>query len=218
MYRVVFFDVDGTLLDTRATMAAAYGNACEVLGLDEDDYTNLYEYVGTSTSQMFSDKHGLSGDAFTQARQLYYDHFFNEGMKQVRFYDGMRQLLDDLKADGRVVAVATARNDWQIANMLEQIGMGDYFDHLAAAHEGKHKGGDKDEMLRECMQKIGASPDECIMIGDRRFDINGATKAGMHSIAVTFGFGSAEELSDECSPTYTAHNAQDIRKILWEHE
>lgn len=216
MYRVVFFDVDGTLLDTRDTMAAAYGHACLTLGLDEDDYTNIFAYVGKSTTQMFVDKHHLEGDELDRARQLYYDHFFNEGMRQVKMYDGMMQLMDDLKADGRVVAIATARSDWQIEKMLADIGLGDYFDHIAAVHDGMHQG-DKDDMLRECMQKINAAPEECIMIGDRSYDINGATKAGMHSIAVTFGFGSEQELSEECSPTYTAHSAGDIRAILWEN-
>lgn len=217
MYPIVLFDVDGTLLDTREAMAAAYRHAVQALGLQEENYKIIYEYVGISTSSIFTVRHGLSGQEFDRARSLYYAHFFDEGMQQVKLYDGMLPLLDDLKAAGRTIAVATARSGEQVEQMLAQVGLDNYFDLVGSTPSG-HAQGDKDWQLRSCMDALGAEPGQCVMVGDRKFDINGATKVGMDSIAVTFGFGTAEELAGECAPTYTAHTTMDIRKILLESD
>lgn len=212
MYKTVVFDVDGTMLDTRNGMVNAYQYTCEKLGLYETDYNALKAYVGINTTRIFFERHGLEGDAIENAREIYYEYFADKGMKESKLYDGMGQLLYDLRAAGIRTAVATARRKADCEMMLDWMGILGLFDYLHTAQPDEVLG-DKDEALRDVMQKLDAPAAECVMIGDRKFDLNGAAIVGMDSIGVTYGFGPREEL-EACNPTYLVDDVERLRGIL----
>lgn len=215
MYQTILFDVDGTLLDTRQSMADAYRYAVGEMGLFEEDYSTIYAYVGISTSGIFRDRHSLDGEEFQKARSLYYGHFLEVGLKNSPLFPGVGDLLHELKRTNKTIAVATAREQYQCELMLSSAGIPDLFDYVGTMPPGSALG-DKDDLLRRCMAAMDVGPEGCVMIGDRKYDINGAAKVGMDSIAVTYGFGTEREMSEECSPTHIAHSAHGVAKLLLE--
>ena len=72
----------------------------------------------------------------------------------------------------------------------------------------------KDEVIAYALEKAGVeNPDDCIMVGDRKFDVDGAKKLGMKSVGVTYGYGSREEI-EKSDPTFIADSVDQLKQIL----
>ena len=212
MERYIIWDIDGTVVDTRKAISSAYLHALSVLGIEEQDGTRIYQYVGKRSSLIFSECHNLAGEALQKARDAYYGFFETTGLAMCDLYPGIQELLCELQQNGAVMTVASARGQGQLDMMLDKLGIASYFS-LVLGTELNHLAADKPKLVRECIDFMGAAPQQCVMVGDRIYDIQGGQLSGTRSIGVTYGFGTREELN-QCAPDAIAEDVASLRALL----
>ena len=122
-------------------------------------------------------------------RELYSDN----AMYLVELYGGMRQLLEKLKVDGIKIAIASSKPKKFFDKLLKKLELTDMFDDVSGAALDE-KGTEKKDIILKACENLGVrDKTEVIMVGDRKFDIDGAHAAGIKCIAVTYGFGDVQE-------------------------
>lgn len=212
MVASIIWDIDGTVVDTRESIAQAYAHVCTKMGLQEDDYTRIYSFVGRRSTLIFDEVHHLQGDAFEEAMALYGGFFQHTGIGLAKLYPGIRELLYELREQGATMTVASARGSAQLQMLFEAVGLADAFDFVRAT-ETNRKAANKPQLVRDCIAYMQVPAEECVMIGDRIYDIEGGQKAGTRSIGVTYGFGTREELV-QCAPDCIVDDVPALRDIL----
>ena len=209
----IIWDIDGTVIDTRNAMASAYRVACEKMGLKEDNYRRIFAYVGQKSSKVFVDQFGLAGAAYDEAIDRYNRAFLTQGVHDADLYPGMRALLADLKQAGCQMTVATARSNRSLFPLFEANGLMDTFDYIACTYDSKTKV-DKTALVRDCISFMKTPAEQCVMIGDRIFDIEGGKQNHTMTIGVTFGFAEEKEVLSS-GADFIAHSVEELRQILW---
>ena len=108
-------------------------------------------------------------------------------------YEGIPEMLSSLRSKGYTLVVATGKPEKIAKKILHLFDLDRYFDFIggAAEDESRHR---KSDILKYVLDNIGASSEETVLVGDRKFDAEGARALGSDSIGVTWGHGSEEEL------------------------
>ena len=130
------------------------------------------------------------------ALRHYRAYFVEKGMLENHLYDGIGELLAELKTSGKTLAVATSKPEPFAVKILEHFGIADCFAYIAGGtlDETRTK---KAEVIRYALEMLGISPGlSVVMVGDRKYDIIGAREVGITSIGVLYGYGTRDELSE----------------------
>ena len=118
------------------------------------------------------------------------------GLFETRLYDGVPEMLDALRASGVVLAVATSKPQDTAERVLDHLGLAPHFTVVAGAtYDGTRR--TKADVIGHALERLGvAAGPAVVMIGDRHHDIEGAAAYGIDTIAVAWGYGSADEHRD----------------------
>jgi phosphoglycolate phosphatase len=191
------FDIDGTLVDSRAIITACMDAAFIGAGFQAPGYEKTRRVIGLSLGA------GLQylapdADEATRTRLLesYRDAFFT--MRQdpalaSPLYDGATDLLERLANDGWTLGIATGKSRRGLDAMMEQFGWRDQFAAHFCADDGPGK--PHPHMVLENIRVVGADPRKTIVIGDSEHDMTMAVAAGASAIGVTWGFGTHTEMA-----------------------
>ena len=212
MFRHIMFDLDGTVTDSGRAIMSSVQSALSRLGYENEPEEKLRTFIGPSLFDSFHREYGFEGELCDRAVAYYREVYEGGLMYDVDVYDGIPELLSELKKDGFVIYLVTSKPLRFSQKIIEHLGLSEYFDYEIAP-ELKDHNSDKARLIEKAITCSGAERNECIMIGDTYFDILGAKDAGISSIGVTFGFGSVESLT-EAGATYLADTAEDIRRII----
>ncbi len=208
-YDCVIFDMDGTVMDTSCGVMRSVQYALREMGLPDDDLERIRKFIGPPLYEAFSEYYGMNDADATEAVRLYRVRYADIGVLEYTPYDGMIDLIRDIKAAGMKVGVATGKPEKFTSIILKHSGLEQYVDMLVTPNLSDKKQ-DKPEMIRAIMDKLG---EKAIMVGDRCFDIEGAVANGIDSVGVTQGFGSYEELK-AAGATQIVEGAKELRGIL----
>lgn len=212
-YKYVLFDLDGTIIDSAHSIISASKYALNAMGKPVPSEEVLRKFVGPPLMDSFT---GFIGMTIEEARQAVnaYRVYYNElgGIFDCTVYDGIESVFKSLKADGRVLAVATTKPERASVRILEHFGLTGYFDFIAGdTDEGTRSA--KSDVIAYCLKGLGEpNKSEVIMIGDREHDIIGANKNDVDSIGVLYGCGTREELIN-AGANYIAVTPEDILEI-----
>ena len=189
------FDIDGTLVDSRASIHRAACDAARDLGLPEPSYDRVRAIVGlTLEHAMAVLEPGLSPADLARFTQGFRDSFhrmYADGHEEP-LYDGAMDHLRRLKRDGWRLAIATGQNRKGVARNLAREGWADLFLTSHCAEDGPGK--PDPAMLHAAMAACGADAACTVMIGDTAHDITMAVNARVHPLGVSWGFHTAEEM------------------------
>ena len=189
---VLFFDLDGTLIDSAIGITRCVAYALEKMGQPVPGDAELRKWIGPALRTSFAP---VFGDAqrVEQAVELYRERFDALGWQEHEIYAGIGEVVQGLHAAGHRLAVVTAKNEPHARRIVEHLPFGGCFeDIIGATVDGSRS--HKPELIAEAMRRLSLQPAQCRMIGDRRMDIEGARHHGMRNIGVLWGFGGAEEL------------------------
>lgn len=212
MYQNIMFDLDGTVTDSGRAIMSSVRYALSEMGITDQPEEKLRTFIGPSLYDSFERQYGLKGEDCDRAVSLYRDIYEKERMYDVDIYEGIPELLRELKSSGKTVFLITSKPLVFSEKILERIGLAKYFDHLTAPDLSDHSS-DKKRLIEKAVSRYGLSKSECIMVGDTKYDILGAADAGVDSIAVTYGYGTLGEMK-EAGATFTADSAKDIADLL----
>lgn len=213
MYKTVLFDLDGTLTDSGLGITNSVSYALKRYGITETDRKKLDRFVGPPLADSFERFYGLSKKQSEEAIHVYREYYDAKGIFENEVYDGIPELLANLKSDGKNILVATSKPELYAVRIMDHFGLSKYFDYIAGANMDETRS-DKREIIEYALGEIGVTDiSSVIMIGDREYDIIGAHKVGADSIGVTYGYGSREEL-ENAGATYIAESTSDIYNII----
>ncbi len=212
MYKTVLFDLDGTLTDPGLGITNSVAYALKKYGVEAEDRKKLYSFIGPPLNESFKRYYGFSDEKAMEAVWFYREYFADKGIFENEVYEGIRQLLQRIKASGRKIVLATSKPEEFALRILDYFELTEYFDVVAGASmdEKRNKKGD---VIKYALEKGRLSSDGAVMIGDREHDIFGARENGIDTIGVLYGYGSKDEL-EKAGAMCIAKTVDDIFALL----
>ena len=206
MRRAVIFDLDGTLTQSEEGIYNCVRHAAETMGYPVPDPETLRRFIGPPLYYSFRKYMGMSDGQADEAVRIYRERYVKKGLFENSVYPGIRRLLRMLKARGDYVAVATGKPQRPSERILRYFGLSAYIDRIVGPSEDV-KSADKESLIRRALP---ADHEEAWMVGDRKYDVEGARHAGVRSIGVGYGYGSEAELREAGCDAY----APDVESLI----
>lgn len=204
MYEFVLADLDGTLTDPGIGITNSIMYALKKFGMEIKDRSELYRFIGPPLADELCKVYGFSKEKSLLALQYYREYFSAGGLYENEVYEGIPDVLKELKAEGRKLILATSKPEVYSVKILEHFDLMKYFDFVAGATmDGSRVR--KDDVIAYALRSCQVKKEEALMIGDRENDIQGAWKNGIRSLAVLYGYGSYEELSEAGASDFANH-------------
>ena len=210
MYKAVLFDLDGTLTDSGEGIMKSVQYALEKIGFPEPDLTKLRVFVGPPLLEQFMEYANIDHETAEAAVRFYRERFAPVGIFENSVYPGVEAMLQDLKSRGYLLAVASSKPEVFVRQVLDHFDLTGYFDVIVGSEMNGERT-QKAEVVEEAVSRLGFTDrrEEVIMVGDKSHDVIGAATCGINCIAVSYGYGTMEELQG-ASPLYIADSPQAV--------
>ena len=195
---VVLFDLDGTLTDSGEGVGNGVLYALDKLGLPAPEQSELRKYLGPPLWDSFRDYAGVTDPIEMKRAVDFYREYYNEtGKFENKVFDGIPELLTELNAKGKRLAVATSKVDYSALSILQHFNLDHHFDVIAGSDESGAERGTKALVIEHALNELRMCDGTAIvMIGDREHDIHGAKQHGLPAIGVLYGYGDLAELEN----------------------
>ncbi len=208
MVKLCIFDLDGTVLDTVGTIAH-YGNyALEKHGIEPIPSCEYKYLAGTGASNLIKN--------MLRFRQCYCDELYEKVYRdynaaynadvtyQTTIFEGLKEVLDSLKAKGCLLAVASNKPDFAARTVVRALYGEDYFVYVTGQTPGGPLKPDP-AMVLEILNRLDIKKEECLYIGDTSTDMLTGKNAGLFTVGVLWGFRDKEELLESGADAIIAH-------------
>lgn len=213
MKHAVIFDLDGTLLNTLGDLRAATNHALEVRGLPPHSMEEIRQFIGNGIRLLIcrampeGTPEAEIDAALDDFKAYYAAHIHDRTVP----YDGIPQLLTELRKRGVKVAVLSNKIDSASQQLIEYFFPGKT-DVVFGEHVGVPRKPDPTS-CRMVMQQLGVQPEQVLYVGDSGTDMQTAKNAGLYAVGVTWGFRSKEVLL-EYGADILVHRPEQILQIL----
>ena len=195
--RLAVFDYDGTLVDSQANIVRAMERTFADAKLPPPDPHAVRRVVGLSLVQAMemllpdaeAARHARLAEAY---KRVFQQMRANSHLEQEPLFTGIPELLEQLRNEGWLLAVATGKSDRGLQYTLEHHGIHDRFISLQTAD--RHPSKPHPSMLLQCLADAGVGPDAAAIIGDTVFDMGMGAAAGVRGIGVEWGYHDPGEL------------------------
>ncbi len=191
-----FFDLDGTLTDPGIGITNSVMYALKKYNISVEDRQELYSFIGPPLTESFQKYFRFSEDQALEAVGYYREYFRAGGIFENQVYDGIPELLEELKRRNVTIALATSKPREFAVQILDHFALAPYFDHIGAATmDGSIIR--KADVISHLLGQMGnVDRPAVLMVGDRDQDIAGAKANGLRSAGVLWGYGSIDELKN----------------------
>ena len=214
-YKILLFDLDGTLTDSEEGILNCAKHVLTTFGREIPDDKSLHAFIGPPLHDSFRIVCGMNEADAEAAVKCYRERYGAVGLFENRVYDGIPELLSSLKESGYRLGIATSKPEVYTMRILEHFGIAEYFEAVAGCTIGV-KGETKADMIRKVMERMGLAEEDkpyVLMIGDRKHDILGARECGIKCAGVMYGFAPEGELS-EYGADIIAGSVSELGEIL----
>ncbi len=210
-YDLIAFDWDGTLYDSTAAITLAIQRSVADLGYQTPTREQASYVIGLGLKEALAHAApDVPHDAYPALGQRY-RHHFAQVMGELTLFDGALTLLQDLKAAGYRLAVATGKSRSGLNEVLSTMDLKGVFDDSRTADETAGK--PNPQMLFELMAAARVSPDRVLMVGDTSHDLTMANRAGCAALGVAYGAHDAQALR-ACHPQAVVASVTEMRHWL----
>ena len=189
----ILFDLDGTVVDSKPGILASCSAALHSLG-HRPDGLDIGNLIGPPLEEIVVEILGRFGDdRVAEAVLAYRDHYGSAGFLETTVYPGLTAALDQLLALKAKLYIATSKRTIFAEQILEHLGLIDLF---AGVHGSEPDGAvdRKADLIADVLRRHELSADRCLMVGDRRQDVEGARTNGVSTVGVLWGYGDQDEL------------------------
>lgn len=208
----VLLDLDGTLSASAPGITRSLRAALLAEGLDAPSEAELEHVVGPPFEHVLP-LLGVAPDRIWAVIDKYRARYDHVGVFETAPFDGVDDMLADLRAAGLQLAVATSKPEATATRVIEHFGWTDRFTVVAGAtfEPGRRT---KAEVIAHALHRLGTEPGpHVVMVGDREHDVLGARHHGLDCIGVLWGYGSREEL-EAAGATTLAERPADVSALL----
>jgi phosphoglycolate phosphatase len=216
-YDVIAFDLDGTLSDPARGLIQGFVYCFKKLGMPYESEDELRKYIGPSLYEEWQEDFGFTPDEANDAIEIFREYYNIYGWWDNDIYPGIHEMLSELKSRGKKVVLATSKPLDTAKKILELFGLTEYFDFIGGAVN--HQNDQKWQVLNWSLSSVGVDLNDpeslakCILVGDRKYDAEGAKICGIDSMGVLYGHGTEEEMQTS-GFTLLVNEVSDITKIL----
>lgn len=208
--QLVIFDLDGTLTDSAAGVVASFRHALATVGAETPTGDLAAQIVGPPIAQTLYSL-GL-GQRADEALAAYRADYTSRGWAMNALYDGIAELLADLRTAGVRLAVATSKSEPAARRILDHFGIAAHFEVIAGADGNRAA---KSEVLAHALSQLGPLPRAVLMVGDRIHDVEGASAHGIDTVVVEWGYGASDFAEDDApSPAASVATVPQLREVL----
>lgn len=214
-YSCVLFDLDGTILDTTKDITTAVNATLRDFSLPERTSAEVRSYLNNGARVLITRAvpEEMSGneDFISEVLACYMPHYTAVCAKESVIYDGVKEVLEELRKKGVALGIVTNKPDEQ-TQIINPHYFGDLFSYCRGADQ---KAPTKPDRTRVDMalEALGKTHDETLFVGDSWVDAQTAKNAGIKSVGVTWGFGGRKAF-EKCSPDVFADTATELFDII----
>jgi phosphoglycolate phosphatase len=217
---LIIFDLDGTLIDSVPDLASSINHMLKSLNKTTFDENTIRSWVGNGASVLVKRALSsssiidttISNELFEEALMIFLKHYSQNLCVKTKTYNDVEHTLHMLKSKGYILSIVTNKPYEFIEPILSGLGIDDLFSYYIGANSLEVKKPDPKPLLHVC-QRFDLDTKKAIMIGDSKNDIVAANRANMQSIAVSYGYNYAEDIS-VYNPTIKIDNFKDILHSL----
>ena len=241
-YRYIFFDLDGTLTQSEFGIVDSVIYALKKFGIEGQDREDLKKFIGPALFESFQNFYHFNKEDADRAVVYYREHYEKEGIYMAPLYDGVEEMLRDLKAMGKKLFAVTAKPQEMAEKVLAHTGIDGYFEAVVGPDRSARQT-DKASLIRRALELLARSEAELceqeeadsgsggstsapdrgeiirriaahsLMVGDRHYDIEGAVETDLASMGVLYGYGDRRELT-LAGATYIVGNPAEAVKVI----
>lgn len=216
-YDYIFFDLDGTITQSEFGIIRSARYALSKMDIDTSNESDsqLQKFIGPPLHNSFTDYYGMSDEEADEAVRLYREFYEREGIFDAPLFEGIKEVAQSLSSQGKKLFVVTSKPQVSAQRIIEYFELNQYYTDIIGPDKSE-KSPKKKQLIERAISENGINDKALvIMIGDRKYDIEGADEAGVDSIGVLYGYGSLDELK-EAGATYIAEHPLDILSIIKE--
>jgi phosphoglycolate phosphatase len=211
----IFFDLDGTLTDSKEGIVKCLHYSMNKLGRPLPDTLEVNDFLGPSLRVTFKKLLGSDDKVLIEkAVSIYRERFSTVGLFENKVYPGIPEMLSVLHQNSRRLYVVTSKMKLYADRIIDHFQISPLFIGVFGSEwEGRFD--DKADLIKFLMSDLKLAAGETIMIGDRREDIAAGKANGIKTMGVTYGYGSQREIMD-AAPDFVCNSPQEIQKLLIE--
>lgn len=212
-YKIILFDLDGTLSDPKVGIVKSVQYALKKMNLVAPNINELECFIGPPLQASFAQRFNLDEEDTNRAIRFYRERFKKKGMFENELYSNIPMLLMSLRELDIILVVATSKPTVFSEQILKYFKIEHYFDLVVGSNlDGTRTS--KTEIIQYILNHYSEYKlEDFIMIGDREHDIIGANNSGIDSIGVTYGYGSLDELN-YANPSLIVKSVEQLEEIL----
>ncbi|AHL74837.1 HAD family hydrolase [Stutzerimonas stutzeri] len=186
-YELLIFDWDGTLVNSIGRIVESISVAATSCNLPALDETAIKGIIGLGLPEAVAVLYPHVTDVGTAEafRRAYAEHYLMLEAEPSELYPGVALALQQFRDQGHLLAVATGKGRRGLDRVLDGQGWSDFFDVTRCADEAASK--PDPLMIHEILAHCGVGPERALMVGDSVFDLEMARRAGVDSVAVSYG-------------------------------
>jgi len=212
--RLILFDLDGTLIDPHESITKGVQHTLSTAGIIVDDRTKLNCFIGPPMRTSLREFYGFTdNEQIEKLYKTYLEYFAINGIYENILYPNVKETLTELKNCGFTLVVATSKLMTNAINIAKYLQIDGFFDEIIGSNlDGSRSR--KSEIINYILEKYDPQKKRLpIIIGDRKYDIIGAKESEIPVIAVTWGYGSREEL-EEHKADYIVDTFEEMVNLL----
>lgn len=208
----VFFDLDGTLINTLGDISNSYNKALEHFGIEIHTESDYRSFVGNGSyvlcQRLCGEKHRDKVDLVNSIAQKIY----KENPTEFSYpYEGIEDAVEVLESRGVKCCLLSNKPDAITQKIIDDFFPKERFELVSGLIEGKKAKPDEEYLLEMC-KAIDVDPRNCIYLGDSEVDIQTARNANMKSVACSWGFRDLSVL-EEADPDLIIEDTADIASL-----
>ena len=194
MLKYVLLDLDGTLTDPGPGITNCVTYALNKFGIYPQSREELYPYIGPPLVYSFHEFHGLTPEQAEQATAFYRERFSVKGLFENEVYSGVHELLHNLVDRGVELLIATSKPEEFTVRILEHFNLAKYFSFVGANNLNEDRP-TKEAVIAYVKENYPEiSRENAVMVGDRKYDVEGAHQHDLQAIGVLYGYGDRAEM------------------------
>lgn len=189
----VFLDLDGTVSKSGESCKNGVKYMFQKIGYRDISESELNGFVGPTIKVHLLDEYGFSEKDAAQAYLYYREYYDGIGIFESTLYEGVVDVIENIKSAGRRVYIATMKPEDQAKQILDMYGITQMFCGVFGA---RHDLGivHKHMVLDRAVDIIGETPKSSVMVGDRHYDVLAGKHVGFGTVGVLYGYGTYDEL------------------------
>jgi 5'-nucleotidase len=193
-YKNILLDLDGTILDSGSGIMKSVQYVLDHFSIYHEPEEKLRKFIGPALIDSFMNFYGFSKEKAEEAVEYFRDYYPEKGMFDAFIYPGMRECIEKMAGDGKKLVLLTSKPIFFASQILQHFGLSDYF-FMEIGPDLSEQSSDKTRLIEKALREGNFLKEDCLMVGDTKYDILAAKDVGIDSVAALYGYGEVEEIS-----------------------